>query len=73
MMTELLEKAFTEASKLPMQEQDALAAWILEELASERRWEEAFAASGDILDQLANEALAEHCAGRTQVLDPSKM
>lgn len=72
-MTELLEKALTEASKLSMQEQDALAAWILEELASERRWEEAFAASGDRLDQLANEALAEHHAGRTRVLDPSKM
>ncbi|HYO50653.1 MAG TPA: hypothetical protein VEW94_12455 [Chloroflexia bacterium] len=72
-MTELLEKAFTEAAKLPKQEQDALAAWILEELASERRWEEAFAASGDILDQLAEEALAEHRAGRTHVLDPNKM
>ena len=72
-MTELLEKAFTEASKLPMQEQDALASWILEELASERRWEEALTASGDILDQLADEALAEHRAGRTQVLDPDKL
>jgi hypothetical protein len=71
-MTELLEKAFTEASKLPMQEQDVLAAWILEELTSERRWEEAFVVSGDILDQLADEALTEHRAGRTQVLDPNK-
>jgi hypothetical protein len=72
-MTELLEKAFTEASKHPMHEQNALAAWVLEELASERRWEEAFAASGDILDQLANEALAEHDAGRTQVLDSNEV
>lgn len=31
-MTELLEKAFAEASKLPEDEQAALAAWILEEL-----------------------------------------
>ena len=72
-MTELLEKAFTEASKPPMQEQDAFAAWILEELASERRWEEAFIASGDILDQLADESLAEHRVGRTQVLDLARL
>jgi hypothetical protein len=36
-MTKLLEEAFAEASKLPEPEQDALAAVILEELASERR------------------------------------
>jgi hypothetical protein len=73
MMTELHEKAFTEASKLSMQEQDVLAAWILEELASSQRSSKAFAASGDILDQLADESLAEHRAGRTQVLDLNKM
>ena len=36
-MTKLLEEAFAEAAKLSAQEQDALAAVILEELASERR------------------------------------
>lgn len=69
-MTELLEKAFAEASKLPMQEQDVLANWILEELASERRWEIAFANSADALAQLAEEALSEHRKGRTKPLDP---
>ena len=58
-MTEL-ERAFAEASKLPPQEQAALAAWILQELASERRWEQAFAESADTLAELADEALAEH-------------
>ena len=72
-MTELLEKAFTEASKLPTEEQDRVAAWLLEELASEQRWAEAFANSGDILDRLAQEARTEHQAGRTQVLDPDKL
>ncbi len=72
-MTELLEKAFAEVSKLPQQEQDAFATWILEELASERRWEETFANSADALAQLADEALAEFRAGRTQVLDPDKL
>lgn len=72
-MTKLLEKAFTEASKLPEREQDALAAMILEELASERRWEKAFADSERVLAQLADEALAEHREGRTQVLDPERL
>ena len=73
MVTRLLEKAFTEVSKLPEQEQDTLAAMIFEELESERRWEEAFAASGEVLAQLANEALAEHRAGMTQELDPDRL
>ncbi len=72
-MTELLERAFAEASRLPVQEQDALAAWILEELASERRWEEAFAGSDDVLARLADEALVEHREGRTRVLDPDNL
>lgn len=68
-MTKLLEKAFSEASKLPKLEQNVFANWILEELASERRWETAFAASEDVLLHLANEALAEYRAGQTEELD----
>ena len=72
-MTKLLEEAFAEASKLPEQEQDALAAVILEELASERCWDQAFADSADLLAQLADQALAEHRAGKTHVLDPEQL
>ena len=72
-MTKLLEEAFAEAEKLPEQEQDALAAVILDELASERRWDHAFAQSADLLAQLADQALAEHRAGKTQVLDPEQL
>ena len=72
-MTELLEKAFAEAAKLPIREQDALAAWILDELASERRWDQAFADSADVLARLADQALVEHREGRTRVLDPDKL
>ena len=39
-MTKLLQKAFDEASKLPEGEQEALGRILLEELASEGRWEE---------------------------------
>ena len=72
-MTELLEEAFTQVSELPQKEQDAFAAWILEELASQQRWDELFANSTSVLEQLADEALAEFRAGRTQVLDPDNL
>jgi hypothetical protein len=68
-MTKPLKMAFEAASKLPEAEQDALAAAILEELESERRWDELFERSGDTLAKLAKEALAEERAGRTRSLD----
>jgi hypothetical protein len=64
-MTKLLEKAFTEASKLPQQEQDLLARQLLADIASDRRWSQAFANSQDQLGKLADEALAEFEAGKT--------
>ena len=72
-MTKLLEKAFAEVSKLPEEDQESIAAWLLEELASERRWEKAFAQSRDVLASLADEALAEHRQGHTQELDHDKL
>ena len=72
-MTKLLEKAFAEAAKLPDDDQDALAQAVLAELASERRWDELFAGSTDVLRELAQEALAEHRAGRTKALDPDTL
>jgi hypothetical protein len=68
-MTELLAKAFTEAMKLPEAEQNELARRILAELESERRWDELFENSQDLLGKLAEAALAEHRAGKTQILD----
>lgn len=72
-MTKLLEQAFAEAAKLPEDDQDALAQAVLAELASERRWDELFAVSADVLSELAEEALAEHRAGRTKPLDPDAL
>ena len=72
-MTDLLQKAFDEASRLPDTEQDALAQLLLEELAAERQWDKLFGDSQDILSNLAQEALAEHRAGRTRELDPDKL
>jgi len=67
-MTQLLKKAFEEASKLPELEQNALARWLIDEVISERKWEKAFAESEDVLDKLADEALAEHAQGKTKPL-----
>lgn len=68
-MTTLLEQVFAEASKLPEVEQDAFARWALAELQSEARWQAAFAGSEDVLERLADEALADKGAGRTTPLD----
>ena len=67
-MTQLLEKALKEVAKLPAPEQDALAAILLEELVSEQRWSKSFEKSQDVLSKLAEEALAEHAAGKTKPL-----
>jgi hypothetical protein len=72
-MTKLLQKAFKEVSKLPEPEQDTFARWLLAELASEQRWDEAFARSEDLLSQLADEALVEHRKGKTKLLDPDTL
>lgn len=68
-MTNLLQKAFDQASRLSESEQDALARWMLEELASEKQWDKRFAQSEDTLSKLAAEALQEHQQDRTSPLD----
>jgi hypothetical protein len=65
-MTHLLEKALEEISRLPVADQDALAAILLGEIASERRWTESFSKSQDALAKLAEEALTEYGQGRTR-------
>ncbi|WP_022947914.1 MAG: hypothetical protein ACPW60_03740 [Methylohalobius sp. ZOD2] len=72
-MTKLLEKAFAEASKLPELEQNALAHWLIEEVLAEKKWEVTFAESEDALAKLAEEALAEHEQGITELLDPDRL
>ena len=67
-MTQLLEKALSEVAKLPPAEQDALAAILMNELASEKRWSQSFSQSQDALARLAEEALAEDNAGLTKPL-----
>ncbi len=65
-MTQLLEQALAEIRKLPEPEQDAIAALILEELADERRWDEAFAPSQGPLARLAAKVREDTRAGRVR-------
>ena len=69
-MNQLLQKAFDRAAELPQSEQDKFARFLLAELESERQWAELFARpeSEDLLERLADAALAEHRAGRTRPL-----
>lgn len=69
---------------MPTEEQDAIpsgiassygaatltlhAMMILEELEDERRWDESFARSPELLAKLAAEAMAKHRAGKTSEL-----
>lgn len=72
-MGRLLEKVIAEAAKLPELEQEAFAAFMLEELESERRWDELFAGSQDLLARMAEEARQEYRAGLTEPLDIEKL
>jgi len=72
-MTKLLEQAFSEASKLTEEEQDALARAILEELDAEHNWDTLFEQSHDLLKSLADEALKEYRTGRSKPLDPDQL
>jgi hypothetical protein len=62
-MTALLEKALNQVKALPPEEQDAVASLILEEIESEKHWDELFAGSQGQLGKLAEQAIAEYKAG----------
>lgn len=72
-MSGLLKQAITELSKLPEDQQDAMAQWILDELNDDTRWDTAFARSQPQLEQLADEALADLLADKTAPLDPDAL
>jgi hypothetical protein len=65
-MTALLEEALNQIKALPPKEQDAVASLILEEIESEKRWDELFASSQGQLAKLAEQAISEYKAGKTR-------
>jgi hypothetical protein len=72
-MTKTLEEVLRQVAKLPEAEQDALAEAIRAEIGAEKDWDKSFAGSMDVLERLADEAIADHRVGRTKPIDPDKM
>lgn len=72
-MGKLLQQAVSELERLPESEQEVAGAWILAELDSERRWDELFARSPDLLAAMAADAIRDDEAGLTESLDPDKL
>lgn len=70
-MTNLLEKAFNRASKLPDSSQGAVATIILEELEDEKKWETSFANSQESLSTLATKVRNEIEKGEALTFDPA--
>jgi len=72
-MTEMFAKAVEQVNRLADEQQDAIAALILEEIEDEARWDALFARSQDVLEQLAAEAEEEDRQGLTKELDPDSL
>jgi hypothetical protein len=68
-MTQALSAAVASAAKLPDEEQNVLAAILLEEMESEEHWSALFAGSQNLLQQMASEAIQDFQAGRVQPID----
>jgi hypothetical protein len=73
-MGKLLERAIEEAHRLSDEEQEAVGAWLLAELESERRWDDLFSRPpSEALERMAAEALEDFRSGRTTPLDPDHL
>ena len=69
-MTSLLRHALAEAEKLPVADQDAIAARLLAEVEDEREWSARFAATtDDQWDRIVAEARRDLAASGTRRLD----
>ena len=64
-MSQAFDSVLAQIDKLPLAEQEVLAAILSEEIASEQRWSQSFASSQALLGMLADEAIAEFKAGKT--------
>lgn len=70
-MSQRMEQAIQKVKQFPKQDQESIAAIILQEIESEQRWAELFARpeSADLLSRMAYEALAEARSGHARKLD----
>jgi len=65
-MTQLLKNAIEQVQNLSSDEQDAIAAIILEEIADDRKWDETFARSQEQLSKLAEKVRQDIRAGKAR-------
>ena len=72
-MSELFDRAVARVRQLPTEQQNAIAALILDEIEDDARWDAAFADSPGALEQLAAQADEEDRKGLTEVLDPDML
>ena len=68
-MMVLMERAIQEITGLSESEQDFLATLLLENIRDTKQWEEQFASSKDVLEDLFDEAMEEYHAGRTTLVN----
>jgi hypothetical protein len=68
-MATLKDRVLEEIAKLPEDAQDAVWMQILEDIESERRWDEAFEKSQDKLSKLASGVRANIQADKRKLLD----
>lgn len=67
-MTQLLERAIAAARNLSDPAQDAIAVLILDQIADDHVWDEAFAQSQDQLARLAAKTREDSAGGRVRTL-----
>ena len=67
-MTPLLQQAFTTLAALSADEQDAVAAWLMDELAVEDAFDRAIASTSSRLAGLATQALVGHRAASNKTI-----
>jgi len=72
-MTKMLRAAFDAASRLPADEQNAIAAALLADIEGELRWDETLDQTGERLTALGDEAIDEDRAGHSEPLDPDDL
>lgn len=70
-MNKMLEQAIARLATLPEEKQEAYGLQLLEEMESERGWDERFAKSQDLLAAMAAQARGEAARGNVLPYDPS--
>jgi hypothetical protein len=72
-MTTLLETAFEKASALSEIEQNRFAKMFMDEIQSERKWDELFSESEDVLADMADMVLDDYTNAKTKPLTQEQL